>query len=361
MDVNVINNVFVAKDCARTAGTSETIDGVSVTGCQIHAPLIDAGTAAGTYYGAGELVIADTVGRVLTTSNANTKLVEAIKIHQRSFDGLHHYGSLAIRGEDIVSYNLLPYKAPVVQVVGVYGITTTIVAGTTYMVKIRRVGSEMNAVKYPTVKTAKYTAVTGDTKVQVTAGLIAAINKEFSKDTIIPVTATAILDGFLVTAKDLAWELGKFFYKQLQFTVELTNFAATTFTTLTAATTYDSVTYVKATMGVGNYKQVAEAELFAKLYSGANKKVQSPTYRRTIVPIDAQVTETYDTVVIGWKHTQGGFSENIRQEGNVTLYLPVTNNATNQVSAATIGILHVLDTYIVTTFGVGAAQDGKQT
>ena len=365
MDVLDINNVFVAKDCARTNGGPETIDGDATSGVQIHAPLIDAGTAAATYYGAGELVITDVAGKVLNATTANNKAIEAICIHQRSADGLHHYGYKALKGANITSYNLLPYKAPVEQVVVMHTITTTIVAGTTYMIKIRRIGSEMNAIKYPTVRTASYTALTGDDAADVYAGLIATINKNFANDVILPITAASTTggdgNGILLTAKALPWELGKFFYKKLNFTVELVNLAATVVTNLGSALTFNTVSYGQATKGIGNYQQVAEAELFGKLYTGANKFVQSPNYRRNIVPIDAVSTETYDTVVINWTNVQGGFSDNVRQEGSVTIFLPVTNNATNQVSAASTGILHVLDAYIVTCWGVGAVQDGKQT
>ena len=107
--------------------------------------------------------------------------------------------------------------------------------------------------------------------------------------------------------------------------------------------------------------QVAEMEAFGKLYTGANKNLQSPNYRRTIVDMETDSAETYDTLVINWKHAQGDFSQNVRQEGSLTLFLATTNNDASQVGEDLIGIMAVLDKYIVTEWGVGILQEGNIT
>ena len=363
MDVRDINNTYVAEDCSRTAGGAETIDGASVSGVQIHAPLIDAGTAAGTYIGAGELLITDVSGRALTTTivGAEGKLIPEIVIHQRSVDGNNFYSSPAIKGASITSYNLIPYKAPVEHVAVVHTIDNTLFDHE-YMIKIRRIGTDNNKIKETTVKTAFFkSAVAGSTAAQIATGLAAYINANFNTDPLVPISAVvANTDELVITALPYIFEVGKFRYEKLNFVVELVNFDATVEYNDKADLTVTD-TYTHATAGAGTYEQVVQMEQFGKRYSGANKNVQSPVYRRDIVALETGLTETYDTLVINWTHAQGAFSQNVRQEGSVTLFLPVTNNGTNQVGVATTGIMAVLDAYVVTLYGVGTAQIGNIT
>ncbi len=365
MDVRDINNVFVPQNCDRTAGSAETIDGASVTGVQIWAPILDDGNDAGTYYGPGELLVTDPSGLALTATTADSKLIEAIQLHMRSADGLNHFGFMDLKGANIKSYNLMPYKAPSEQVSVVHTITTTIVAGTSYQLKLRRTGSETSGVKYNTVGTVEYIAQSGDAAAEVYTGLIAALNTKFNTDIILPVIAAATTGGtgtgFTITALPLPWELGKFFYKKLEFVVELINFDATVVDNTKADLTVNTVTFDHKTKGSGTYYEAAEADRFAVTYTGANKDKLSPVHTRKIVANNADTAETYDKVVITWENIQGAFSANVRQEGSVTLFLPVTDNGTNQVGVASIGIMAVLDAYIVTAWGVGTAQIGNIT
>ena len=79
--------------------------------------------------------------------------------------------------------------------------------------------------------------------------------------------------------------------------------------------------------------------------------------------METDPAETYDILTINWKHAQGDFSQNVRQEGTLTIFLAATNNATDgsQVGFTATGIVPVLDGYIVTEWGVGVAQVGKLT
>lgn len=363
MDVRDINNVYVAEDCARTAGGAETIDGASVSGVQIHAPLIDAGTAAGTYYGGGELLVTDVSGRALTSTivAAEGKAIPEIVIHQRSLNTENHFTSPAIKGASITSYDLIPYEAPVEHVAVVHTVDATLL-DFEYMIKIRRIGTDNNKLKETSVKTAFFrSAVAGSTAAQIVTGLAAYINNNFNTDPLVPISAVvANVDELVISALPYTFEVGKFRYEKLNFVVELVNFTAEVEYNDKADLTVTD-TYTQATPGAGTYEQVVQMERFGKLYTGANKNLQSPVYRRDIVALESDTAETYDTMVINWTNLQGDFSANVRQEGSLTVFLPVTNNATNQVGVATIGIMAVLDAYIVTEYGVGVAQIGNIT
>ena len=226
MDVRDINQLYIAENCDRTAGGAETIDGASVTGVQIHAPLIDAGTAAGTYYGNGELLITDPSGRVLTTTiiGSEGKLIPEIVFHQRSLNGRNHFGGKDLQGANITSYDLRPYVAPSEETAVVHTINATL-QDYSYMLKIRRVGSDNNMIKEPSVRTAYFkSAAAGSTAAEIATGLVAYINQNFTNDPLVPVTAVvggASSDAVIITAQALPFEVGKFNYEKLIFTVEL--------------------------------------------------------------------------------------------------------------------------------------------
>lgn len=359
MDVRDKSGVFVAGNCARTAGAAETIDGISTTGVQVQVPIIDAGTAAGTYYGPSELVVTDESGRVLASGTVAGE--PAIKFTQRSLDGNHHFSSEVISGSSIKGYKFTPYKATSQQTTIVHTIDASL-DDTTYMLKIRRMGSDNNKYKDPTVHTVKFkTAATGSTAAQIAAGLVADINANLNNDVIMPMSAVvggAASDAVIITALPLDWELGKFKYSRLKFWVELVNFDATIVNNMFDDLTYNAITYNQATLGAGNYEQVIEQEFFAKAYTGANRDLLSPFYRRTVVPMDAEKFENdgttlnrYDTVVINWVNSQGDWSMNVKQQGSVVLFLPLDNNTTNQQA----NIIATLNAYIVTDLGVGSA------
>ena len=353
LDVRDISRVFVAKDCARTSG-SDTIDGDSVSGVQISAPIEDDLSAAETYIGAGEILITDAAG--VNQATTITKTVPAIKFVQRSINGTSFYSSQLLKGVDIKSYTFTPYLATSQQVTVLHTIDATL-DDTLYMIKVRRIGSEVKGLKEPTVKTFKFkSAKTGSTAAQIAAGLVDDINLNANNDLIIPLTAVvggASNDAVIITAKALPWQLDKFRYDRLKFVVELVNFDATLVNNMYAALTYNSITYPQANIGAGNYQQVAEAEFFAIKYTGANRDTQLPIKQRNIVALEYNGTtpNTYDTVVIGWEHVQGDFSANVRQEGNIILYLPVENNGSNQG----LTLITTLNSYIATSLGVGSA------
>jgi hypothetical protein len=354
MDVRDISLVFVAKDCARTSG-SDTIDGDSVSSTvQISAPLEDDGSAAESYIGVGEILITDASG--VNQATTITKAVPAIKFSQRSVNGTSFRSSQLIKGTDIKGYTFVPYAATVQQTSIIHTIDATL-TDYNYMIKIRRVGSEVKGLKEPTVKTAQFrSAKTGSTAAQIAAGLVADINKNFANDLVIPVTAVvggAASDAVIITAKAFYWELDKYRYDRLKFWIELVNCDATIESNVSAALTYNSITYAQATLGAGNYQQVAEAEFFAIKYSGVNRDAQLPIKQRNIVALEYNgvTPNTYDTVVIGWEHAEGDFSMNVRQEGNIILYLPVENNGTNQA----LTLITTLNSYIATSLGVGSA------
>ena len=373
MDVNTKNHVFVAKNCGRTATlAAEVIDGdtLPIGSVQIQTPLVDSGAAALSYYGGGELLITDESGRFLNTTLA-VKTVPDIVIHQRSLNGANHFFSNPIAGKDITSYTLIPYKAPSENVAIISGIDASL-ADTAYMLKIRTLGSQTKGMKINTVKTAYFkTAVAGNTAAEIATGLVAYINTNFVDDPVMPMTAAvtgAASNEVTITALPLTYEVGQFVYDKLKFSVQLVNFTATVQYNDAADLTVNAVTHTQSTKGAGTYMQVAEAEWFAKMYTGANKTKVHPSYSTTELPLDVQVYEDdgttanrYDTLVINYTSIDGSYSQNIRHQGSITLYLPVDDNATNQVGVALIGIMAVLDKYIVTEYGIGSVQIGNIT
>jgi hypothetical protein len=112
-----------------------------------------------------------------------------------------------------------------------------------------------------------------------------------------------------LTAQPLAFELGAFEYTLLDFSVEAVNFTATIAT--------GTIPFV----GNGVYEKVAEMEYFAAQHLGVQPLVTQfiPTKP---VKLNADATQTYDTLVITWVRTQGAFSVDTRHAGTITLFLP---------------------------------------
>jgi len=361
MDIRDISQVFVAKNCARTNG-SDTIDGATVTGVQIYTSKEDDLSAAETFYGPGELVITDESGLVLTASTA-LKAIPAIKIHQRSHIGVNHFASSPILGSEITSYNLTKYKAPVELTSVIHTIDASL-GGFLYMIKLRRrVSDTMHVTNGQEVRTITFKSATaGSTATEIATGLVAAINTQLNEDESFPCSAIvggASSDAVIITALPLYWELDNFNYDKLRFSVEGLSFDATVESNEFEALTYNSITYDQATRGAGTYQQVVEMESFGKLFTGANKDKNSPEYQRNIVALDAQpyladgvTPNTYDTLVVNFKHSEGAWSQNVNQQGSFIIFLPVEDNGTNQQS----DIVNTLNKYIVTEYGVSTVK-----
>jgi hypothetical protein len=354
MEVRHINNVFVAKNCGRTSETN-TIDGDSFTGVQVWAPTLTASgsTEASSYFGAGELVITNEAG---TVQDSGISKIESIVFHLRDIDGKSTYRSKAIKGASITDYILQSYEAPVQQ--------TAIITNTdvndshTYILRIRREGSLPN--NTPFQKTISYTSDASATGAEIATGLVAEINANFNDDEVLPLTASVDSTDdteIIITAKALPFEVGKFRYEQLRFVVEFVSFDADVeYNKGQTITNSNGDSYTACTKGNGTYEQVAELDWFAKQYTGRHELLNS---RFPVTPIKLNVDEdeTYDILTIRWNETKGSFSADTNQMGHITLALPVTDNATNQVD----DILDTLDAYIVTNFGVGTAQKSNLT
>jgi hypothetical protein len=364
MDTNFITSVYIAKNCARTNGTDATIDGDTVTGCQINAPLKDNGAAAATYYGAGELVVTDASNKVLTAGTILSKSLEEIKFAQRSYNGLNFYGSHpAIAGKNITSYVITPYKAAVEQVSIVHTIDATLL-DTTYILKIRSVETNtMTTNLDKCVQSVMFkSAVAGSTAAQIATGLVTEINYNFNNHPTMPLEAVELSDGIgmnsiKITARPKEFIPGVFPYEKVRFTVELINFTATTVDNIGADLVYNGITYYMATPGAGTYEQVAQMEWQAKMETGANKEKVNPGFRKPEVALDTQQYEDdgttinrYDLITVNWTNTQGDFSQNVRQTGSVVIALPKDNNTTNQQT----DIKDCLNKYIYTIWGVPA-------
>lgn len=353
MDIKHINNFLVAKDCDRTNSiVPDTIAGDSVTGIQVTSSKQDDGTTATTYFGPGELAITDPSG--LVVDNTVTKAVEGIKFLLRTSDGQSVLPYKELAGATVTDYNLQPYTAPAELVASVTGIP--VYNDFSYIVRIRKVGTDKIKPGIPTSRTVNYISDATATATEIAQGLVDAINTGFSRETVLPVEAVlnATDDGVVIKAKSLEWELGAFAYEKLRFVVELVSFEATTVYNNTADLTVDTVTYPKATIGSGSYEQVADMEWFSRFFSG--EFVQNDkAFLANEIRMNANSANTYDILTISWKDRDQSFGVHTARQGEITLALPVENNATNQVA----DIVATLDKYIVTEFGVGTALTGS--
>lgn len=367
MDIRNISRLAIAENCARTnLLVAENIDGVAVTGVQLWAPKNDTGADAGSYIGKGEVLVTDEQGRSLTAVTA-TKAIPAIVFHQRSLDGKHHYQSNPIKGSEITSYELTPYAAPVEEVGLIHTIDATL-TDYTYVIKLRRrVSDKMHVTNGQEIRTISYTVGSVAMAAQdIIDALVIEANK-LNDDELFPIVAARTSSGATscleLTAQPLKWELGKYEYDQLRFTIENVNFTATTLTNEFAAIGAGSdpagVGYAQATKGAGNYKQVADMEFHGLVFTGANIDKLSPEFQRRLVSYDAQEFEDdgttanrYDTLVINWSHVEGAWSHNVHQEGSMLIFLPLDDNLANQQN----DIVTTLNNYIVTEWGVGTAK-----
>jgi hypothetical protein len=366
MDINNISTVFIVKNCARTNG-SDTIDGDSVTGVQITAPIEDDLSAAETYFGPGELLVTDASGLNLTAATITSKSLDAIKLVQRSHNGLNFYSSNLIAGKTITSYNLTAYKAASEQTSVIHTIDATL-KDTVYMIKIRRVNGQAINNRDKCVRTVSFkTAVAGSTAAQIATGLVADINANLSNDITIPVTAIVDDAAVIITAKALPYSVGVEEYQKLNFIVELVNFTATVEDNIDANLVYNSITYLQATPGAGTYEQIADMEWYAKMYIGVNKQKINVGFRVPEVALDVQKYEDdgttinrYNTITINWQDTQGNFSMNVNNTGAVIIALPLDNQTSNQQSV----IVAALNKYCNTIFGIpaiGSQSSGNAT
>lgn len=353
MDVRNILNYYVLKDCTRTNGTGDTINGQTVAGVQVTSPKQDDGTPATTYFGPGELVITDASGKVLDATGL-TSAVQDIILHLRSVDGETTYKSKALEGKNVIGYSLKPYEAPVLQVNEIH--TFDVTNDLTYIVRIRRTNAGQYGFGVNTVKSVSFTASSAATASEIANGLANEINKNFNNDTLIPIKATVTTaNSILLEALDLPWELGKYKYEQVRFVVELVSFNGTVESNLEASfTDQDTTVHAQATLGNGTYKQVADIEWEAKHFSG-HYDVLNGQVPVSPLKMNANSANTYDILTINWVRTQGSFSVDTQHEGDITLALPVENNATNQVA----DVVAALDKYIATANGVGTAVAGS--
>ena len=371
MDTRNIAEVFVPKNCTRTSG-SDTIDTVAVTGVQIWAKTEDDGTAAETYFGPGELVVTDVAGKVLTTATA-LKSVNEIQFHFRSFDGKHKYASKPLRGKDITGYTIVPYKPAQECIVEIK--TITAVNDTVYTIRIElEPSTDRLHLAHPITEVIQFrSALTGATANQIATGLVAEINKYFNSNVgeIIKLKAyvNTATTGLVIEALPNEWDIEKAKYSKTFFKTAI-NFTATTVSNLNAvaAVTINALPVNPATKGIGTYEQVAEMEWFAQGYKGYNRDMLAHSRYRTTVPLSAQEFKAdgvtpmgYDMLNINWEYTNNHTLTGTDQRGTIILALPIENNATSQVGVATVGVVPILDKYIVTEYGVSSAQASKLT
>lgn len=365
MDKRNINDVFVPKNCTRTVG-ADTIDLLAVTGVQIKASKNDAGVAATTFFGPGEVVITDAYGLVLDATTA-LKSVPSIKIHAREYNGVGVHGSKEIRGKDITGYRINPYLAPQECMVGISGIDASLTEYDYILnIELEPTNARTDYVYDKRITVAYTSGTTASTEAEIYAGLALEINKYFGENAYNDITlkATAAATGLLIEAVENDWDLESFKFSQTRFKVSSTA-EATIVTNLHGDVTFLTVAYPKATRGAGHYKIVAEEEYQSQPFRGVSRNQGLPEKMRRTMPLSAQEFETdgitankYDELIINWEYTHNHTLTGTMQQGTIHIFLPVEDNGTSQVGSAT-GIVPVLDKYIATEWGVSSAQIGN--
>jgi len=201
--------------------------------------------------------------------------------------------------------------------------------------------------------------------------LVNEINTYFGEERGGEVRLSAKVDtaetGLVITAEELPWDIESFKYRVVNFNV-FPNFTATVVSNLhaTADVTINAVPTPPATKGIGTYKQVAEMEWASQGYFGYNRDMLAHNRARTVTPLSAQEFKTdgitpneYHILTINWEYTANHTLTGTDQRGSIILALPAEDAADSQVNKATVGIVPVLDKYIVTEYGVSVAQAAK--
>ena len=180
IDVKNIKEVFVLKDCARTASV------------QIWDP-----NNATTYLGNGECVITDPQGNVLTSTTA-VKAIDRIMLHFRSHVGDDTMRSVEIPGSAITGFVCENYAAASEQV-SYYGYNGSsgsadinLVADTLYWIKIV---SKYNPGRRNVDTFGWRSGVTTPTDADVLLGIAKAINIKKAVDKTFKVQATVLQTG----------------------------------------------------------------------------------------------------------------------------------------------------------------------
>lgn len=331
---NLITNVFVAKDIART-GTP-----------QITAP----GTTA-TYIHDGEIFVVQE-SKALVAADTPTKLLP-ISFIMKSSDGLRISHSQPIYGGDVKRINLVPYSAPVEQSAALM-ITDAVLPYTTYSVRVVLTRTQDMHSRTPNFILGSYLTGASTTKATLIAGLVTSLNLKVANDPIWSVlTFTAggtNSDVLIATSTNSAYyDTARFPFEQKRFTLQLVNYNYTYDDNLGAAMSLGGATASQCTLGNGSYKEVRDMEWGAvnnqSLYKG--KEFNQP-FEVTPLGLNAESTKTYDKITIEMEVNDGVYSGSIKQKSSVVLCLPISVVGSEQ----TADIIAVLNKYFYTAWGL---------
>lgn len=334
MDQNFITNVFVAKDIARTSTPQIT----------------DPGTTA-TYIHNGEIFIVQE-STVLVAASTPSKS-KPISFVMKSSDGLRISHSQPIYGGNVKKITLLPYSAPVEQSAALM-ITGSVLANTTYIVRVVQTKPEDNHSRTPNFLVGSYTTGTSTSKAALIAGLVTSLNLKVTNDPLwstITFSAGGTNSDVLIATSTAAsyLEPGKYDYQQKRFTMQLANYDYTYDDNLGAAMSLGGATASQCTLGSGSYLDVKTMEWYMvnnqSLYKG--KEFNQPF---EVIPLglNAESTKTYDKVVIDIEVNDGSYSGSIKQKSTVVLCLPISVVGSEQ----TADIIAVLNKYFYTAWGL---------
>lgn len=411
IDTKNIKEVFVLKDCNRTANVQ----------------IWDKNNAT-TYLGNGECVITDPSGKVLDTTTA-VKSVDRIFLHTRSSQGDDVARSVELPGSAITGLFCENYAAATEQIsyLGYNGtsgnIDVNLVADTLYWIKViskhtshcrdvetfswksgystptaadvvLRLAQSINIKGgvngYDPTLRIQAEALTDATSVAIvptgtvttgskTVTFSAAVTTLAVGDVLTIATVPYLVEKVISTTqvqinmpyqgasasgvalaevpKTDNWGL-KITGLPYEFIPGKYNYRIASFELTTSEDIASEFSITAHNRGKGTFKQVAELEWYCKNYQGNDKKVDPEGLR----PIEYKYeytyavdgsAETYDLVTITWKNRETEtIHGNTVQEGSVVLAIPV---GAGQGDGGTTTIEEVLNKYIVTEWGIGTA------
>jgi len=263
---------------------------------------------------------------------------EAFKLYQKDALG-NIISSDTIKPDNVVSSKSFNYAAATPKVVTISSLTVDLNSLYTVNIEIQGHGSLSPEDTY--LKQGYYKAVTGDDQEAIVDGLIASLNRNFSREVgatastnpsfTFTKTGTGATAALVVTGKldDASFDGDKKIKVYDNFSVDI---SASTYPTVTVTTPFSA--------GVGTGHQVVEMEYF--LLGERGDTYRTSGYPHNIVGPDlvSAKSGTYNIVEIAY--FDEGRDEAKKSKKGLTIVMPFTNLAGNTVSNSLIADLNTI-------------------
>ncbi len=254
-----------------------------------------------------------------------------------------------IKPSNVLYAKSIPFVAQTMGTGTISGLTVDV--NTLYSVEIAIAGYGSLSREDEYLKKAFYKAVTGDDQEDIVDGLIASLNRNFSREVgatassnpsfAFSKTGSGASAALVVTEKPVAnFDVNKMTRKGLDFRVNCT------------ATTTPTIVNVAGTPGVGTGMQVAENEFYLK--GERNDFLRGAGYPHNLNnSYLADASASYNTIEIGY--WEEGRDEAKKSKKSITINVPFTNLAGNSVINALVTDLNTaLGAGTIDAFSTGA-------